>query len=209
MEAKLNSIKGLEYTWLPDGSLNVVSEPVPAVRMIEEQHGHFIYQWAFHNSVIAAFLGWEDSRNDRKKAVRFGNNDPMDESILEAIAKFMSENKISYQWKKGDFFALNNRLVMHSRNSYTGKRRVYAAMFGDALSHTSNPNSVPDESKCLIKDPLTFGFWRLDNPEETVYNAIKNGYRRLDSACDYGNEEAVGKPEEYQNLLLITTNIQE
>ena len=26
-----------------------------------------------------------------------------------------------------------------------------------------------------------------------VYNAIKNGYRLLDSACDYGNEEQTGQ----------------
>jgi len=35
--------------------------------------------------------------------------------------------------------------------------------------------------------------WRLTNPEETVYNAIMAGYRRFDSACDYGNEEATGR----------------
>ena len=94
---------GLEYSWLPDGSLRVVSEPVPAVRFIKEQGEHSVYQWTFHNSVIAAFIGWEDCRNDRKKAVRFGNDDPMDESILDAIAKFMEENKTSYKWEKGDF----------------------------------------------------------------------------------------------------------
>jgi len=92
---------GLEYSWLPDGSLYVISEPVPAVRFIEAQSGHSIYQWTFHNSVIAAFIGWEDCRNDRKKAVRFGNDDPMDENILDAIAKFMEENKTSYKWEKG------------------------------------------------------------------------------------------------------------
>ena len=35
--------------------------------------------------------------------------------------------------------------------------------------------------------------WRLTDPEETVYNAIRAGYRRFDSACDYGNEEATGR----------------
>ena len=35
--------------------------------------------------------------------------------------------------------------------------------------------------------------WRLTNPDETVYNAIQAGYRRFDSACDYGNEEATGR----------------
>lgn len=193
LEEKLNSMAGLEYSWLPDGSLRVVSEPVPAVRFIKEQGEHSVYQWTFHNSVIAAFIGWEDCRNDRKKAVRFGNDDPMDESILDAIAKFMEENKTSYKWEKGDFFALNNRLVMHSRNSYTGKRRVYAGMFGDTISVDSNPNSSPEGCRFSVSDPTTFGCWRLENPEEMVYNAIKNGYRRFDSACDYGNEEATGR----------------
>lgn len=203
LEAKLNAISGLEYSWLPDGCLRVVSEPIPAVRTIEEQHGHSIYQKTFHNSVIAAFIGWEDCRNDRKKAVRFGNDDPMDETILEAIATFMEEHKVSYQWQKGDFFALNNRLVMHSRNSYTGTRRVFAAMFGDVMTPSTsmnmsiNPNATPDDDlnnkNRVISDPTTFGLWRVDNPEETAYNAIKSGYRRLDSACDYGNEEATGR----------------
>mmetsp|Transcript_10157 Transcript_10157/g.12873 ORF Transcript_10157/g.12873 Transcript_10157/m.12873 type:complete len:645 (+) Transcript_10157:113-2047(+) len=193
VETKLNAVQGLEYKWLQDGSLRVASEAIPAVRCIEQEHNHAIYQWTFHNSVIAAFLGWDDCRNDRKKAIRFGNDETMDECVLEAIAKFMEDNKISYKWQKGDFFCLHNRLVMHSRNSYTGTRRVYAAMFGDTKVDMSNPNSPHPNASLKISDPTTFGLWRLDNPEETVYQAIKNGYRRLDSACDYGNEEASGR----------------
>jgi len=169
-----------------------------AVKLIEQQHGQGIYQWTFHNSVIAAFLGWEDCRNDRKKSVFFGNNDPMDTEILDSIAKFMDENKTSYKWKKGDIFALNNRLVMHSRNSFTGPRGVYASMFGDSIGTNEVKRDgvgqvVKDFTKLEVPDPLTFGMWRLDNPEETAYNAIKAGYRRLDSACDYGNEVLTGK----------------
>ncbi len=44
-----------------------------AVKMIEQQHAHGIYQWTFHNSIVAAWIGWADSRNDRTKSVRFGN----------------------------------------------------------------------------------------------------------------------------------------
>lgn len=105
---------------------------------------------------------------------------------------------MSYKWKKGDFFALNNRLVMHSRNAYTGPRRVYAAMFGDAINTVETKRDgvgqvIRDYSALSVSDPTTFGMWRLDNPEETVYNAILAGYRRFDSACDYGNEEETGK----------------
>ena len=39
------------------------------------------------------------------------------------------------------------------------------------------------------------GLWKLDLDEvaDTVYNAIKAGYRHLDSAADYGNEKQVGE----------------
>lgn len=57
--------------------------------------------------------------------------------------------------------------------------------------------SVPNILKGGIKpsDPLVFGFWKVpkDSCAEVCYHAIKAGYRRLDSACDYGNEAEVGK----------------
>jgi D-xylose reductase len=38
------------------------------------------------------------------------------------------------------------------------------------------------------------GLWKIPNDqcERVVYEAIKEGYRCLDSACDYGNEKEVG-----------------
>ncbi|KAI4748259.1 hypothetical protein E4T50_01435 [Aureobasidium sp. EXF-12298] len=40
-----------------------------------------------------------------------------------------------------------------------------------------------------------FGLWKVDNDTcaDTVYNAIKVGYRLFDGACDYGNEKEVGQ----------------
>ncbi|RYO85957.1 hypothetical protein DL766_006093 [Monosporascus sp. MC13-8B] len=40
-----------------------------------------------------------------------------------------------------------------------------------------------------------FGLWKVDNAicVDTVYNAIKTGYRLLDGACDYGNEKECGE----------------
>lgn len=81
---------------------------------------------------------------------------------------------------------------MHSRNPFTGKRRVYAAMFGDAKPRSNTGDKLANMYK-HVSDPRTFGCWRLENPEENVYNAIKSGYRRIDSASDYGNEIATGK----------------
>lgn len=40
-----------------------------------------------------------------------------------------------------------------------------------------------------------FGLWKIANEAcaDIVYEAIKAGYRHLDSACDYGNEKEVGE----------------
>jgi D-xylose reductase len=41
---------------------------------------------------------------------------------------------------------------------------------------------------------LGFGTWKVPKSvcSDTVYNAIKHGYRLIDCACDYGNEKEVG-----------------
>ena len=38
------------------------------------------------------------------------------------------------------------------------------------------------------------GLWKLDQSEtaDTIVNALKSGYRHLDSAADYGNEIKAG-----------------
>lgn len=42
---------------------------------------------------------------------------------------------------------------------------------------------------------IGLGLWKIPNEQcaDVVYNAIKVGYRHLDSACDYGNEVEVGQ----------------
>ena len=46
-----------------------------------------------------------------------------------------------------------------------------------------------------IMPAVGLGLWKLDIDEvaDTVYNAIKTGYRHLDNAADYGNEKQVGE----------------
>lgn len=47
----------------------------------------------------------------------------------------------------------------------------------------------------LSMPKVGFGLWKIapEDCADAVYNAIKVGYRHLDSACDYGNEIQVGE----------------
>ena len=61
---------------------------------------------------------------------------------------------------------------------------------------------------------IGFGVFRVPDKkecEESVYQAIKAGYRLIDTAQSYGNEEAVGKAIQETNVpreeLFITTKV--
>jgi alpha-ketoglutarate-dependent taurine dioxygenase len=44
--------------------------------------------------------------------------------ILDAIEK----NTVSFPWRRGDLMVVDNRLVGHGRNPYSGDRRVLVTM---------------------------------------------------------------------------------
>mmetsp|Transcript_5489 Transcript_5489/g.9054 ORF Transcript_5489/g.9054 Transcript_5489/m.9054 type:complete len:657 (+) Transcript_5489:103-2073(+) len=206
LEAKLEEVApGCEYTWHENGDVTIISESIPAIRLVSDHAQNAVQQWTFCNSLVAAFLGWQDSRNDRKKALLFGNMEAMDLDVLQSVAEFMVEHRVLYSWQHGDVLAINNRLVMHSREPFTGPRRVLASIWGppqESVQMEQPPNNLaiglrPKSYYQTLhpKDPLVFGFWKVgkDVCEEVAYQAICNGYRRLDCACDYGNEEQVGQ----------------
>lgn len=183
LEERLTQLDGCSWQWLDDGSVRITTEPVPALRLVTTQ-----YQYAFANSLVAAYLGWQDSRNNRLDALRFGNMDPMPHHVLDDIASFMQQHRVMYKWKQGDIMALHNSLVMHSRNPFVGPRRVLASIWGPPLDKPLLQHRGP-------ADPLVFGFWKVpqDVCAQVCYQAIRAGYRRLDCACDYGNEAQVGQ----------------
>lgn len=201
LEAKLSKIEGCSWEWIGE-NVRITSEAVPAVRLVGEHIENFVFQNVFANSIVAAYLGWQDCRNDRHEALLFGDKTKMDTNVLESIAKFMNDHRVLYDWKKGDIMALNNRLVMHSRNPFEGPRRVFASIWGQPIKKVREmqpQNGVSIGSRPILsplkpEDPLVFGFWKVEKSKcaEVCYQAIAAGYRRLDCACDYGNEEDVG-----------------
>jgi D-xylose reductase len=205
LEIKLAAIDGCSWEWQPDGSVRVTTEPVPALRLVTDHVQNQVFQWTFANSIVAAYLGWQDVRNDRHDALRFGNGDKMPEDVLQSIADFMQSRRVLHTWQRGDVMALNNKLVMHSRNPFVGKRRVLASIWGgpvDQVCLAQPPNGVAlgERPRSFYEplspaDPLVFGFWKVpkEECEDVCYHAIQAGYRRLDCACDYGNEKQVGQ----------------
>lgn len=114
---------GTSWEWLPEGELRTVTKPLPAVRT-DARTGHK----TFFNSMIAAYQGWVDRRNDPTKAIVLGDDSPVDHEALTGIASFMRATCAAFPWQKGDVLLVDNRLTMHARSPFVPPRRILASV---------------------------------------------------------------------------------
>lgn len=89
---------------------------------------------------------------------------------------------------------VDNTVTYHSRQPFAGPRKVFAAIAQGTKPVTATQTSLVLKSGDQMPS-VGFGCWKIskDVCADAVYNAIKQGYRLLDSACDYGNEVEVGQ----------------
>jgi alpha-ketoglutarate-dependent taurine dioxygenase len=121
-EAKMREI-GTTWRWLESGDLYTETAPVPAIR-VDERSGRA----TFFNSMVAAYTGWVDERNDPTQSVKCGDGSPVRGDVLLATAEAMREEQVALTWSEGDQLWIDNRLVMHSRQPFSGARRILAAI---------------------------------------------------------------------------------
>ncbi len=82
-------------------------------------------------------LGWWRSlatkifyfpKHMRLHEVCFGDGSPIPREDLYHVMDVLDANTIYFPWQKGDVLVLDNILSMHGRSSFSGSRRVLAAM---------------------------------------------------------------------------------
>ena len=133
LEEKLAVIPGIQWKWLEDGNLEVITEILPAIKYIASTKYN-----VFFNSIIAAYKGWDDARNVAADAVMYGNGAKIPANALEDISSFMESNKTAWKWEAGDVIWIDNDLVMHSRNTFAGSREIHASLWNGREAPTSN-----------------------------------------------------------------------
>lgn len=58
----------------------------------------------------------------------YGNGEPLEEDVLDHIREVYDQEKVKFQWHKGDIMILDNILMAHGREPYAGERKVAVAM---------------------------------------------------------------------------------
>uniref|UniRef100_A0A0G4H0Q4 TauD/TfdA-like domain-containing protein n=1 Tax=Chromera velia CCMP2878 TaxID=1169474 RepID=A0A0G4H0Q4_9ALVE len=115
---------GYEWEWLPNGDLKTITKPLPAVKK------HPLTQRPqFFNQVIAAYTGWNDSRNVSKKAIVLGKDGTfLNEEAMAEVVRVTEEEKAKFGWQKGDVLLVDNLQAMHSRSDFEPPRRILASI---------------------------------------------------------------------------------
>lgn len=121
-ERKMQEI-GTSWRWLENDELFTETAVVPAIR-VEKRSG----KATFFNSMVAAYTGWQDCRNDAKTAVVCADGSLMNGDVLVQTAQAMKEEAVAFKWQEGDMLWIDNSLVLHSRQPFSGKRRILASI---------------------------------------------------------------------------------
>ncbi|CAI5508402.1 unnamed protein product [Closterium sp. Naga37s-1] len=123
---------GVKLEWQADGSVRTVSGPIPALRVDtrplpsvstkphaaqnkdqprdevrDEQArtgevGEEEVREAWFNSMVAAYTGWKDVRNDPTKAVTFGDGEALPGEVVLAVEEEMEQLAVAVPWRRGE-----------------------------------------------------------------------------------------------------------
>ena len=83
----------MKLEWSDDG-VKTIMGPIPAVKR-DESRGRKIW----FNSMVAAYTGWKDARNDPVKAVTFGDGSPLPADVIAECGRILEEECVAVPWQ--------------------------------------------------------------------------------------------------------------
>lgn len=102
----------------------ILTEISPVLPAVLEAHG----KKSFFNQVYASWFGWRDELNEGTNAVVLADGSAFPSDFMHALKDILTEHQVAVPWKRGDFVLIDNRIAMHARNPFTGKRSILASL---------------------------------------------------------------------------------
>lgn len=125
--------QGIEWEWKPDGELRTKQRCQAAVQHPDTKEWVWFNQaHLFHISAVEANLREAlvnaVGEENLPRNVYFGDGAPIPDSMLDVVRQVYSQTAIAFPWCAGDVMMLDNHLVAHGRNPFSGDRKVIVAM---------------------------------------------------------------------------------
>lgn len=95
--------------------------------MVWFEHTAFFHVTTLDPVLCAAFLA-DYKEEDLPFNTYYGDGSPIELSVLEEIREAYEQAAVSFQWRAKDVLLIDNVLTSHSREPYSGARKVLVAM---------------------------------------------------------------------------------
>jgi hypothetical protein len=88
-------------------------------------HAFFFNKYALEPEVLSTIAEDEQLPNN----TYFGDGSEISQEIIEELREAYNKSMVMFPWEKGDVLFLDNMLISHGRNSYTGDRKIITSLF--------------------------------------------------------------------------------
>lgn len=125
--------QGIDWNWSDDGELSTRQLCQAAIRHPASQEwvwfnqAHLFHISAMEQNLRQALI---DAVGEAQlpRNVYFGDGTPIPDATLDAIRAVYAQTCVAFPWQAGDVLMLDNLLVAHGRNPFSGDRKVIVAM---------------------------------------------------------------------------------
>jgi alpha-ketoglutarate-dependent taurine dioxygenase len=136
---------GIEYQWLGGEQLRTFQ-----VRSAVERHPQLGVQLWFNHVAFWHISSLEKElrqlflkefeEHELPYNTFYGDGSRIEDSVVEELRQAYQQETVSFPWETGDVLMLDNMLVAHGRESYSGERKILAAM-GEAYTRPRREGS--------------------------------------------------------------------
>lgn len=123
----------IEWRWKDNGNLRT-QQVRPAMRQhprtgewVWFNHVAFWHDSSLDPTVRSMFLS-EFGKENLPYNTYYGDGQTIEDSVVEELREAYRQETVAVPWQQGDLLMLDNMLVAHGRNPFTGIRRILAAM---------------------------------------------------------------------------------
>jgi alpha-ketoglutarate-dependent taurine dioxygenase/acyl carrier protein len=124
---------GIDFEWLDNNGLKTRKIRPALAKHPKTGELVFFNQLQLHHvscldSAVRQSLLSVFGENQLPRNVYYGDETPIEDSVMEEIGAIYRKAQVSFPWQQGDILMLDNMLTAHSRNPYVGFRKIVVAM---------------------------------------------------------------------------------
>jgi len=143
--------QGIDVTWKDDGCLRTAQRCQAVARHPRTSDSVWFNQaHLFHLSALdeemQAILLETVGEDNLPRNVYYGDGSAIEASALEEVRGVLDECRVVFPWRSGDILMLDNMLMAHAREPFSGSRKVVVAM-AEGHGLTSNSQSTTAQEK--------------------------------------------------------------